>query len=128
MIDLIQGNYQNIRGWFNFEDIYQTMVSLAPEKSKFCEIGAYMGKSTFFLMSEIVKSKKDIELHVVDSWDFNDSGCTSNSKTYDIFLENMKPFLGKFKIHKGLSHEIIKNSPINISGICLLMPRTITLL
>ena len=63
--------YNEIAGWFDFEDIYREVVRTFPSGSKFVEVGVYKGKSSFFLGVEIVNSKKDIFCYCVDryTWD-----------------------------------------------------------
>lgn len=58
--------YQQFDGWFDFENIYRDAVKRFPSGSKFAEIGVYKGRSSFFLATEIVNSKKDIAVFCVD--------------------------------------------------------------
>jgi predicted O-methyltransferase YrrM len=61
--------YQNILGFFNFEDIYLEEVKKASDGYRFVEIGALLGKSSMFLGVEIKNSGKNIKLDCVDYWD-----------------------------------------------------------
>lgn len=63
--------YGTIQGWFDWEHIYSSFVKMAPEdkNSVFVELGAWKGKSSAFLATEIANSKKPITLHIVDAWD-----------------------------------------------------------
>lgn len=61
-------DYRDIQGWFNFEGEYQRAVAMARLGAKFVEVGAWRGKSTAFLASEVKRSGKNIELNVVDTW------------------------------------------------------------
>lgn len=65
----LQHKYQQITGFFNFEDIYQEQVRLAKDGYKFVEIGSLWGKSSSFLGVEIKNSGKNISLDCVDFWD-----------------------------------------------------------
>ncbi len=58
--------YQQVDGWFDFEDIYREMVHRFPSGSKFVEVGVYKGRSSFYLGTEIVNSGKDIFAYCVD--------------------------------------------------------------
>lgn len=90
--------WQDIEGWFDFQDLYRQMVRQANETAHFVEIGAWMGRSTAFLGQEIKASGKNIQLHVVDTWEgspekvhrrrlakLQDEGKT----LFDVFSHNM---------------------------------------
>lgn len=88
-------NYQEIQGWFNFEEVYRHAVT-ANDNCSFLEIGAWLGKSTAF-MAKLIKSQgKNIKLHVVDFW--ADSG---NESQYDKILGQ--------KRHMTLYEEFTRN-------------------
>ena len=95
--------YQNIDGWFDWEDIYSDAVRRFPAGSEFLEIGVYKGKSASYLMTEVFNSGKKINLSFLDSWDFNGNGCISNKQTYIEFSEKVMPLVkimwaNKFKV------------------------------
>ncbi len=78
-----------IPGCFDFDDIYQEMVNLAPvDGAHFVEIGVLFGRSTLFLAEAIRKSGKKIHLDAVDraTW----SG-KSLLETFDRYLEQQVP-------------------------------------
>ena len=52
----IEHNYQSIEGWFNMEKQYLELLDATPEKGIFVELGAYKGKSTSFIVTEIVNN------------------------------------------------------------------------
>ncbi len=63
-------NYNDIQGWFDFENLYQAMVQATPDNVpiRFCEVGCWLGKSTAYLASLIKQYKPNIQLWVVDSF------------------------------------------------------------
>lgn len=63
--------YQEIEGWFNYQDLYTLAVESAPddELSHFVEIGCWKGKSASYLATEIANSNKNIILDVVDHFE-----------------------------------------------------------
>lgn len=63
-----QHNYQNIGGWFNFQDIYLAMVALADDGARFVEIGTFLGKSASFMANEIKASGKVISFETIDTF------------------------------------------------------------
>jgi len=110
--------YKNIYGWFNYEELYLDIINKLPNESHIVEIGAFKGKSTAFLVVEILKSGKKIKLDVIDSWngenetkepwaDYISEPAKNHFKpTGDIFEEfknNLMPVWGKFNPIQSLS-------------------------
>ena len=62
------GYYQQIPGWFDFEDLYDRIVSESSPNGLFVEIGAWFGRSTAYLAQCIKDSGKKTKLYVVDTW------------------------------------------------------------
>lgn len=60
-----------IPGWFDFEEVYLGQIHAADTKKQsiFVEIGALFGKSTYFMADQILRSGKQIEFFVVDTWE-----------------------------------------------------------
>lgn len=89
-------SYQDIQGWFDFEDIYSAVVERARDGDVFIEIGTWMGKSTAFLAQKIKESGKEIKLYAVDTFQGEDS-CEFHLQTvkehggsiYEAFWQNM---------------------------------------
>ena len=61
--------YQNILGFFNFQDIYLNEINKANDGYHFVEIGSLLGKSSAFMGVEIKNSGKKIKFDCVDFWD-----------------------------------------------------------
>lgn len=63
-----QHKYQIIDGWFDFADLYASMVNYF-HQGVFVEIGAWLGKSTC-CMAELIKySNKNIKFFTIDTWE-----------------------------------------------------------
>lgn len=60
--------YQDIEGWFDFEELYREAVRRMPADapSRMVEVGVYKGRSCFFLAVEAKNSGKDIHVIAVD--------------------------------------------------------------
>jgi hypothetical protein len=58
--------YQNIHGWFDYEEIIKLAIDKATDGAKFVEIGAWKGKSAAFAGVEILNSGKAITYYAVD--------------------------------------------------------------
>lgn len=99
--------YSEIKGWFNHETVYDFLVSNCPKDGTFVECGAWLGKSSAYLVD--ICGYKNINVYIVDSWQGSASELGSHhliAKTQDIysmFLENMIP--RKFNHIKALSCE-----------------------
>lgn len=93
--------YQNIIGWFNYQNLYTDMVKKIPDNSHIVEIGAWKGASTAYLAVEIINSGKNIKLDVVDTWKGSDNDPAqfnydpdikaNNGNIFNIFEKNIKP-------------------------------------
>lgn len=98
--------YQEVDGWFDFEDIYREMVATFPSGSKFVEVGVYKGRSSFFLGVEIVNSGKDIFCYCVDRFIWKED------PTYKMYLTKFNEQLMLRKLENilfpqcGLSVEV----------------------
>ncbi len=114
-IKMIKHNYQEIEGWFNMEQQYLELLESTPEKGIFVELGAYKGKSTSFIVTEIVNRNRNIQFYTVDTFE-GDSGSTDKkeveaykqvnvSKMYEEFKENTKHLENKFTIMVNYSYE-----------------------
>jgi hypothetical protein len=81
--------HEQIPGWFDFADIYDSLVARAADGAVFVEVGAYLGRSSLYLASRIKQAGKNIRLHVVDRWDgwvYSDCHAeASPAQTQDVF-------------------------------------------
>lgn len=107
--------YENIQGWFTFQELYSKMVNKSPDNSHFVEIGSWKGKSAVYMGVEIANSKKKIKFDCVDSWEFLDEIYTNNSdlnkmkgQAFDEFLKNITPLSDVINYHKLNSIEASK--------------------
>ncbi len=91
-------SYEEIPGWFNFQDVYEQAVARSSDGAVMVEIGAWMGRSTAYLSALIRDSKKDIELRVVDTWRGNENvrvcsdaiAALGDRDLLNVFLSNMQ--------------------------------------
>lgn len=91
----MQHFYQNIQGWFGFQDLYQEQVDRVQTPAHFVEIGAWQGKSTAYMAVAIAQSGKQIKFDVVDTWqgslEHQDDAIVKEQRLYDVFLNNIEP-------------------------------------
>jgi hypothetical protein len=89
--------YQNIQGWFDFQNLYSMVVSACPDNSKFVEVGTWKGMSTAYLGVEIINSGKHIHVSAVDTFLGSDEPAHQedlsiiNNTLYEEFCNNIEP-------------------------------------
>jgi predicted O-methyltransferase YrrM len=87
--------YQNIQGWFDFQNIYTDMIDKAKDDYNFVEVGSWLGKSSSYMGVEIKKSGKKIKFDCIDLWEFTGDDAFYKEyfeklgNVYSVFLENM---------------------------------------
>lgn len=105
---MIEHNYQTIEGWFNMEKQYLELLENTPEEGIFVELGAYKGKSTSFIVTEMINRNRNIKFYTIDTFQ-GDSGSTDKkeveaykkvnvSKMLDEFIENTKHLPEKLNV------------------------------
>ena len=65
---MLEHHYEDIPGWFDYQDVFRNAVDNAKPRDLFVEIGAFLGRSTAFLAVEVANSGKDIHIDVIDTW------------------------------------------------------------
>jgi predicted O-methyltransferase YrrM len=68
ILEKLQPEFNEIPGWFAYEDLYNEMVETAKGGETFVEVGAWLGKSTNHLAAKIKESNKNIKFTAVDTW------------------------------------------------------------
>jgi len=103
--------YQNIQGWFDFQNLYKEMVSIH-NNAKFVEVGVWRGKSTFFLAVEIINQNKKITLDTIDSYEHLTEEYSYNKNVPKEFQENIK----SFKFINSINKDSIEASKLYDNG------------
>ena len=113
----IKHNYQSIEGWFNMEAQYLELLNHCPDGGTFVELGCFKGKSTSFIVTEIINQKRDVSFYAVDS--FEGSTNLSDAKEVEAyngirniendFKNNTKHLYNYFFTYKELSHQAADN-------------------
>lgn len=96
-------NYQQIPGWFDYESIYDRNIPLLVQrldrKPVVVEIGAWLGKSSFYLTEN---HHQHADIYIVDTWQGTPESLDGSHKLAterDIFVDfmrNMRAHHGKF--------------------------------
>lgn len=111
---MIKHNYQDIEGWFNMEEQYLFLLDKTPENGFFVELGSYKGKSTSFIVTEMINRGRNINFVTVDTFQ-GDSGSkdinevnayklVNISALYEEYVENTKHLKGYYKTIVNFSH------------------------
>jgi hypothetical protein len=94
ILEKLQPQFNEIPGWFAYEELYNEVVEKANGNETFVEVGAWLGKSTNHLATKIKESGKDIKFVAVDTWKGTEDeelhqDIVNNSFGGDIFYEFM---------------------------------------
>lgn len=86
---MIEHNYKSIHGWFDMEEEYLYLLNKVPDNGYFVELGAWLGKSTSFIVTEFLNRNRKINFFSIDNFE----GITNYSlelekKIYYDFEEN----------------------------------------
>lgn len=107
--------YQNIHGWFDFQNTYTRMVNEHDDGAHFVEIGTFLGRSLSYLAVEIANSGKKIRLDAVDTWEGSpmepyqqQQDVVKNKTLYENFLKNIEPVKDYVNIVRSDSVEASK--------------------
>ena len=68
ILQFLKPEFNEIPGWFSYKDLYDRMVETTPFNSTFVEVGAWLGKSTNYLVGKIRESKKNINFTTIDTF------------------------------------------------------------
>jgi hypothetical protein len=58
--------WDQIEGWFDFADLYKTVVHNAQSTARFVEVGCWLGRSVAFLGQQVIQSGKLIDIFAVE--------------------------------------------------------------
>lgn len=118
----IKHNYQSIEGWFNMEQQYLELLNHCPIDGIFVELGCFKGKSTSFIVTEILNQNKKINFTTIDSFEGHTNSSDTNEvqayngieNIYNDFSNNIdhlskyikkKGLVDSMSVIKSLSHE-----------------------
>jgi len=93
--------YDEIDGWMDFHDVYDSQVKRAWENSRFIEVGSFLGRSAAYMGQAIKASGKKIRFDAVDTFRgapipdhdtplIRDAVANHGGSIYDQFLQNMR--------------------------------------
>jgi cephalosporin hydroxylase len=100
--------YENIEGWFDWQDLYTEMVQKAISPAHFVEVGCYKGRSAAFMAVTLINTNKQIQFDCVDIWDLSDQ--FPNAKLGE-FHANLLPANGWYNAIQGNSVDVAATYP-----------------
>jgi len=114
---MIKHNYTELDGWFNMEDEYLHLLEKCPDGGAFVELGCFKGKSTSFIVTEMVNRKRKVNFTTIDSFggatgsldEMEENAYVGITDIEKDFLNNTKHLSNYFKTIKALSHEAAVN-------------------
>ena len=99
--------YEDIQGWFNHMITYDYLIEQCPEGGTMVELGAWLGKSSSYLVDKSVNRN----VIIIDSWKGSPNELTTTHKfatevdIYEVFKQNMGE--RTYKSIRGLSSEAV---------------------
>ena len=103
--------YKELPGenWFDYEELYSTIVNKFPSGSHFVEVGTWKGRSACYMAVEIINSHKDIQFDCVDTWQpiatEKDIPEELYKELYGTFLDNIAPVKERINPVQAVSWE-----------------------
>lgn len=98
MADALAHFFQDVPGWFDWPDVYGSLVEALPSGAHIVEVGAWKGQSAAYMGVEIANSGKAIRFDVVDTFagSYDEPGHAQdpdvqNGRLYEVFLANIAP-------------------------------------
>ncbi len=113
ILDKLNPQFNEIPGWFAYDELYNEVVNDAKDGDVFVEVGTWFGKSTNYLVDRIKESNKNIKFITIDTFKGTDDeelhqnivGAFNGDIFYE-FIDNtvLSDNYGMFDIIKDTSH------------------------
>jgi len=98
--------YYDIPGWFNGHEQYDKAVDFCPQNGKILEIGCFYGRSTTYMCTNIVNTKRtDINVWALDTFKGSSEHATlkdfvgKDGTFYEKTKEHLKSFIDQGFLH-----------------------------
>lgn len=93
--------YKQIKGYFNYENVYDEFLQNCPQNAQIVEIGVWQGKSVCYAAVESIRRNKKIKIHAIDTFEGSPNEpqiisdlqkILDDGKTVkELFLQNIEP-------------------------------------
>mgnify|MGYP001090570174 FL=1 len=120
ILDKLQLEFNQIPGWFSYEQLYTDVVEKLPNNANIVEVGAWFGKSTNFLAQKIKESGKRINFTTVDTFKGSPTEDVHNN-TLTVFDNDIySEFMHSTIMLDNLSNvNVIKDTSVNAKDLFL---------
>jgi len=113
-------SWEQLPGWFDYEDVYKDAVERAPNFATFVEIGVGFGRSIAYLASEAIRVTKKLQIYGVDPW--NDDWDTDHPTWGANHAAAGRALGGPYNAVTALMHQ---HAPIEMEYVRLLRCRSV---
>lgn len=102
-------SYLEIKGWFNHKMTYDYLIEQCSEGGTIVELGAWLGKSSSYLVDKAINRN----VIIIDSWLGSPDELETNHKLatqtdiYEVFKSNMGE--RKYQSIRGLSKDVVES-------------------
>jgi predicted O-methyltransferase YrrM len=104
-------NWREIDGWFDDGDeaMYYNILKSIPDGGNFLEIGCYKGRSTACMANLILATRKNVKIHVIDTFEGDDDCGYGN--IYEQFMANMMDYSHLIgSVRRGTSYHMSQDN------------------
>jgi len=74
ILNTLNPDFNEIPGWFSYEEFYNSIVTHLPNNASVVEIGSWMGKSTNHFVSKVKEQNKKIRFSAIDTFKGSSGG------------------------------------------------------
>jgi hypothetical protein len=74
ILNTLKPDFNEIPGWFSYEEFYNSIVTHLPNNASVVEIGSWMGKSTNHFVSKVKEQNKKIRFSAIDTFKGSSGG------------------------------------------------------
>jgi predicted O-methyltransferase YrrM len=115
--------WEDIPGFFDFQDIYTQAVEEAQEGDILVEVGSYLGKSTVFLARQLIDSGKYCSFFAVDT--FNKPGWVRVTEAFGASPLPVPPEMAKFSLlYDAFRYNLAR---CGVDGVVQILPQLSTI-
>jgi len=107
--------------WFNYPEVYTHLVEISNNEAHFVEVGSWKGKSSAYMVVEIINSRKNIKFDCIDTWESSPETINiDTSMLFETFVSNMKPLENYYTAKRGKSVDIAETYTDNSLDFCFI--------
>jgi predicted O-methyltransferase YrrM len=106
--------WENIEGFFDFQNIYDEAIKNFNSGATFVEIGVWKGKSTVYMAEKIKESGKNFYFYAIDPFtgegeEYQSDIDVKNKTLLETYYKNIEPVKSYIQTLVGFSYELAHN-------------------